>query len=503
MNSAVSAIISIGILIAGLCSANAGTSSQTTPLNEAGKPTWAEGSVAEAARLRAVQQGGFQDLANNLGESQLAPLSQLLTRRNPQGLAATYLSQGAISSIATEPFFSSLGSNGRTCQTCHEPNAGWTITPRNIKSLFQSNPSAPLFRPVDGAVCPTADTSTPQAMAAAYSLLINKGLIRVFIPMPSADILQFSITNVVDPYNCTSNSATGLTSPTTGIVSEYRRPQPSSNLPFLTDIMWDGREPSLASQARDAVMIHAQGTAPLGDDQVGQLTRFESGLYSAQTYDKAAGDLTADGAQGGPVALSTIPFVPNINPPGANFNPSVMTMFLTWNGTSDANRASIVRGQDIFNERSFAITGVIGLNDVAGKPTIQGTCSSCHNTPQVGAHSSEELLDLGIATAPKSNPATSLSLADLPVFTVHCTSGPLAGTDRQVTDLGRALITGQCADIGKVKTAALRDLAARPPYFHNGSAADLSSVVEFYNSRFSIGLTDQDKSDLIAFLSTL
>ena len=228
------------------------------------------------------------------------------------------------------------------------------------------------------------------------------------------------------------------------------------------------------------------------------------GCFAAQSYDNAAGDLTADGAQGGPVALSAIPFVPNVNPPGPAFSPLVMTMFLTWNDSPDAAKASIARGQNIFNEKPFVVTGVNGLNDVTAKPSIQATCSACHNTPQVGGHSAIELLDLGVATAPDAIVGgTNLSLDDLPVLTVHCDSGPLAGTERQVTDLGRALITGQCADIGKVKTAVLRNLAARPPYFHNGSAPDLATVVAFYDHRFNIGFTEQERADLVAFLSTL
>jgi cytochrome c peroxidase len=73
----------------------------------------------------------------------------------------------------------------------------------------------------------------------------------------------------------------------------------------------------------------------------------------------------------------------------------------------------------------------------------------------------------------------------------------------EVTDPGRALITGKCADIGKLKGPILRGLAARAPYFHNGSAATLQDVVEFYNQRFDIHFTDQQKADLLAFLSAL
>ena len=41
------------------------------------------------------------------------------------------------------------------------------------------------------------------------------------------------------------------------------------------------------------------------------------------------------------------------------------------------------------------------------------------------------------------------------------------------------------------------------PYFHNGSAATLLDVVTFYDQRFGIGFTDQEKRDLVNFLNTL
>jgi cytochrome c peroxidase len=65
------------------------------------------------------------------------------------------------------------------------------------------------------------------------------------------------------------------------------------------------------------------------------------------------------------------------------------------------------------------------------------------------------------------------------------------------------LITGKWKDIGRFKGPVLRGLATRAPYFHNGSAKDLQAVIEFYDSRFRIGLTQQEKNDLIAFLRTL
>jgi cytochrome c peroxidase len=73
----------------------------------------------------------------------------------------------------------------------------------------------------------------------------------------------------------------------------------------------------------------------------------------------------------------------------------------------------------------------------------------------------------------------------------------------QTTDPGRALITGKWKDVGRFKGPVLRALAARPPYFHNGSAKNLDAVLDFYNQRFGIGLIADEKDDLVAFLLTL
>ena len=163
---------------------------------------------------------------------------------------------------------------------------------------------------------------------------------------------------------------------------------------------------------------------------------------------------------------------------------------------------SIARGEQIFNTTKINITGVAGLNDVLNQPSIAGFCGTCHDTPFTGNHSVKAPLNIGVADAGLNSPP-ALDISGLPVFTLWCTSGPLAGQIFEVTDPGRALITGQCADIGKLKGPILRGLAARAPYFHNGSAATLQDVVEFYDQRFNIGLTNQEKTDLAAFLNSL
>ena len=93
----------------------------------------------------------------------------------------------------------------------------------------------------------------------------------------------------------------------------------------------------------------------------------------------------------------------------------------------------------------------------------------------------------------------ALDINGLPIYTIRCNDGHTART----TDPARALITGRCTDVGKTKGPILRGLAARAPYFHNGSAATLMDVVNFYEQRFNLNLTDEQKQDLVAFLSTL
>jgi cytochrome c peroxidase len=93
-----------------------------------------------------------------------------------------------------------------------------------------------------------------------------------------------------------------------------------------------------------------------------------------------------------------------------------------------------------------------------------------------------------------------LDVSYLPVITLQ---NNLTGETVRTTDPGRALITGLWVDIGKVKGPILRGLAARAPYFHNGSAESLSDIVTFYEKRFNIDFTAQEKADLIAFLNSL
>jgi hypothetical protein len=432
------------------------------------------------------------------------------TTTDSAGKMGSYQPGGATITVSNA-FFQSLGTNQRSCFSCHRPQDGWSLSATDASARFKATRGRdPLFNLSDGATCPSADVSSIAAAKQAYQLLLGQGLIRIGLPMPSSDILQFSVIAVDDPYNCNTDPTRGLATPTTGTVSIYRRPLPATNLKFESTLMWDGREPSLESQAIDATVIHAQSDAVPDALELTQIVNFESGVVTAQSKAKRANDLSSNGATGGPRAVSTQEFFRGINDPfggnpmGTPFDPNIFNLFEAWantpgKGASQAARESIARGEEIFNTRTFTIAGVAGLNDVLGQSSITGTCGTCHDTPNSGNRSVEGLLNIGTSDPSRANPGLAL-----PVFTIRCGAGPLSGQTFFTFDPGRALITGQCNDIGKFKVPSLRGLAARAPYFHNGSAANLEAVIDFYERRFfTFSLNPQETIDLTNFLNAL
>src|SRR3989475_10021505 len=81
----------------------------------------------------------------------------------------------------TGPFFQSLGTNGRSCASCHRPAQSWSVSAEELKIRFELTQGLdPIFRSNDGSNCSNnIDTSTVDGRRKAYSLLINKGLIRI------------------------------------------------------------------------------------------------------------------------------------------------------------------------------------------------------------------------------------------------------------------------------------------------------------------------------------
>jgi cytochrome c peroxidase len=457
-------------------------------------------------------------------------IAQYFENTDATGQIATYQPDGP-TETANNAYFSSFGTNGRTCFTCHQPQNGWAMNPAGAQAIFQSTRGEdPLFAPVDGANCPDAAAAAKSLSqkATASSELLSKGNIRIFLPVPAG--AQYKVRVLRDPYGCETSSKYGLPA---GMLSMYRRVLNATNLTRNAQtgpppssqgaIMWDGREPSLQSQFLDATLGHEQASKPPSSAQISQGVTFESGLFTAQIVDNRAGNLSTPPATGGPINLSRV---------GVANTPEFATPFpfndyQGWTLAANAAQASVNRGETIFDTRTFTIDGVAGFNNVASvvvpiPGAITGTCSTCHNNLGSGNDTISGGRHLGIAdnsSVDKSGPqATATALpptADQPLFAFDCPVGsipyfsnPVAISGKtydeyQTTDPGMGLISGDCADLGKFKVPRLRGLAARAPYFHNGNASSLSTLVEFYDTRFSIGLSAQDKQDLINFLNTL
>ena len=431
--------------------------------------------------------------------------SPQLAFQNAAGESRTIYASGTID--PDNPFFQELGTNGRSCASCHQAAEGWSITPEGVQKRFAASEGTdPIFRSNDGSNCAGALPGSTVERWDAYSLLLTRGLIRVGLELPAN--AEFAVDAVSDPYGCTPSAA----------LSMHRRPLPSTNVRFLTAVMWDGRESfstttieeDLLRQANSATRGHAEAFFDITPAQAKAIVEFEMGLFTAQSRDHAAGNLHA-GAAGGAADLPSAPFFIGINDPvglnpsGAPFDSQAFTLFDGWSnlpvsaksGVIRARRA-IARGQAIFNSKPIVLTGVAGLNNetfpngVTVPDSLTGTCTVCHDSPNVGNHSVKAPLDIGL-----SDPAIA---PYLPVYTLRRIS---TGETVRTTDPGRAMVTGRWQDINRFKGPVLRGLAARAPYFHNGAAASLAEVVDFYETRFAIGLTAQEKADLVAFLRAL
>jgi mono/diheme cytochrome c family protein len=100
----------------------------------------------------------------------------------------------------------------------------------------------------------------------------------------------------------------------------------------------------------------------------------------------------------------------------------------------------------------------------------KATCASCH--------SGSELTDANARLHPVSDAMGEPEPAGVPSY-----------ASRSATQ--------------QYRTAPLKGVWQHPPYFHNGSAATLEDVVNTYDTRRSLGLTDAEKADLVQYLKSL
>jgi cytochrome c peroxidase len=422
---------------------------------------------------------------------------------------------------ASNPFFDpNLGTNGQACVTCHQPAQGFTITVPFIRNAFQASGGLdPLFRANDTANRPDANLSTREDRLAAFDLFLQLGIVRIGKTLPAR--ADFTVAAQDTPqFGPLPNPNDPQAPPGSSTLSLFRRPLVNTNVHFDSAVLWDGRASiddmrgQVKRAARTLLLAGGPSAGALGDvsdADADEVAAFMLGTFTDQTFDDAAGRLHARGATGGVASLVDLasdptapctPLAPATCTPVMRGNPQTMTLFDAWADVPDRGRnkgrAAVARGQALFN----------GLN-----------CVGCHATKNLGNHPSETFfIRLGVdstdtlAGLAASDPRINRLLDRVRMLPEYClrpagspSTLPCGSdlADIKTTDPGRALVTGRIADVGKFKPPILRNLATRAPFFHNAGAETLDDLVNFYNARFELNLTDQEHDDLVAFLRAL
>jgi hypothetical protein len=368
-------------------------------------------------------------------------------------------------------------------------------------------------------------------------LMLKRGLVRVARPWPpraadgKAIDPEFTLEVVRDPTRCNLDPQYGLKS-AQPMVSVYRRPRPATNIKFLSavgfpsepkngmplptdaetgrmvsgNILSDNRVPTIRAQVRDALRTHLGLTQPASPATVATIESFLEQLYSAQSVHTLGGLLNDGGATGGPEALR------DAREGDLQYGGSpIWKEFSSWmqpqmRGTTNAEqsafRESVARGAEIFAKRTFLIDDSAGITNMGFGSPVRNSCAFCHNMQRTGMDVAPGQVDIGTTNSPHAN-----SSPELPLFKLTCKpdarAHPYLGRVVYTQDPGFALTTGKCVDIGKITMQSMRALAARPPYFANGSAQTIREIVDFYERRYRIGLSEQEKQDLTNLMSVL
>jgi cytochrome c peroxidase len=225
----------------------------------------------------------------------------------------------------------------------------------------------------------------------------------------------------------------------------------SMNLRLNTSLFWDGRSKTLEEQALAPISNPDEMNLPVAE-AVKRLT--QSTLYASYFKKVFNSEPTPE-----LLARAIASFERTLETSNSPFD--------QWKFYDDSTAvsASVKRGFMIFNEK--------------------GQCVKCHFGADFTAH---EFRNIGLFNG------------------------------RDLNDSGRFVVTGKSEDIGKFKTSSLRNLSVTAPYMHNGIFKTIEEVIEFYNDTEKVipnpvnkdslliqplGLTQQEKKDLAAFLHSL
>jgi cytochrome c553 len=341
-----------------------------------------------------------------------------------------------------------FGGNGRTCGTCHMPATG-TITLQAIAERLAASPNDPLFR----------HDATDNGTSGTQRLLMH-GTIRVELALP-------------DHVTLASN-------PSQRTIVVHRGVPTTINAPALDGMghgtfMYDLRHSNLTEQALDALSGHAQSTIDATGAQLQAIVAFQQ--RADRFFSSEALRLFASG--GAPPALPTplnesesrgLTFFESVAPVGKAGACAVCHSGPNLNEVNEfgPSAVSLARGAKFGNVR------------VAERNATQNQLLTFRVDNGGGIIRTVTISDPGIMlTSRSSNHVRAMIPAN-----------------RHPADLA-----------GSFKTPSLWGVRNTPPYFHDNSAKTLRDVIEHYALFFfpdlGIVLTEQDKSDILAFLERL
>ncbi|HEY0992696.1 MAG TPA: hypothetical protein VGD80_36835 [Kofleriaceae bacterium] len=372
-----------------------------------------------------------------------------------------------------------LGGNGRACSDCHMDSQRFQLTPAAALARYTamnlSGVDDPLFRPIDA-----DDFRSHGADAQDYTNLIENGLVRVTIPLPSNVKLLDCGSTIPCP-------ATAL--PTSESVADVWRAVPSIldvriTGPDGVDPVWprgpnprggyqlDGRIDTLQNQALAALRGHASIQVDPGASWLDDVAAFERTQFSSSRVEELS-DAMATMASPLP---DPDPVLDELETQGKAVFRRACAHCHGNLGDHPSGSTPIAQGTPgtptALIRYHFVITACPRPIDTVTPPRFLFAACSPSQMKNVRTY---EITNSGVAPTgtPCGGPAPQ----------------PSCVTRVTTSDPGRMLLTGYPApggpgDIEHLDTPSLHGISLTAPYFSNNTAATLEDVVEHYKQFF-------------------